>query len=145
MVNSHFNSVAAVLAYVFGNQTPNKRPFSLADRDISFPFVTNEKISTPVLFAVALAIPAVVIFLIAAILIPGPTVPKSVPKSLIFKRKLWEWYTGWTGLALSCATAWVITNGMKVSPQLSRLMNTSSPLKEPLRPLPSRSLSSLQP
>ena len=26
---------------------------------------------------------------------------------------MWEWFAGWTGLALSCATAWIITNGMK--------------------------------
>jgi hypothetical protein len=32
---------------------------------------------------------------------------------LVWRRKLWEWFAGWTGLALSCATAWIITNGMK--------------------------------
>jgi len=62
---------------------------------------------------VALIIPAVIIAVVAVIFVPGPTVPKSTPRALIFNRKLWEWFTGWTGLALSCATAWLITNGMK--------------------------------
>jgi membrane-associated phospholipid phosphatase len=32
---------------------------------------------------------------------------------LIWRRKLWEWHTGWLGLALSLASAFLITNGMK--------------------------------
>jgi membrane-associated phospholipid phosphatase len=62
---------------------------------------------------VALIAPAIIIFLVVVIFVPGPTVPKSTPRSLIWKRKLWEWFAGWTGLALSLATAWIITNGMK--------------------------------
>jgi membrane-associated phospholipid phosphatase len=62
---------------------------------------------------VALIAPAVIIFLVTFLLVPGPTVPKSTPRSLVWRRKLWEWFAGWTGLALSCATAWIITNGMK--------------------------------
>lgn len=85
----------------------------MANDDIAYPFQTKETISTGVLFAVALIIPALIIFLVAFLLVPGPTVPKSTPRSLIWQRKLWEWFAGWTGLALSCATAWIITNGMK--------------------------------
>lgn len=44
---------------------------------------------------------------------PGSTVPKGTPKSLLWKRKLWELHVGWLGLALSLASAWFITNGMK--------------------------------
>lgn len=33
---------------------------------------------------------------------------------LIWKRKLWEWNTAWMGLAMSLATAFMITQGMKL-------------------------------
>jgi membrane-associated phospholipid phosphatase len=58
-------------------------------------------------------IPIVLIAIIAIIFVPGATVPKGTPKSLIWKRKLWELHTGWLGLALSLVSAWFITNGMK--------------------------------
>lgn len=98
---------------MFGNRSPNKRPFTLANDDIAFPYKTKETISASVLVVVALIAPAVIIFLVTLLLVPGPTVPKSTPRSLVWRRKLWEWFAGWTGLALSCATAWIITNGMK--------------------------------
>lgn len=46
-------------------------------------------------------------------LVPGRTVPKGTPKSLVWKRKLWELHAGWLGLGLSVASAWFITQGMK--------------------------------
>jgi hypothetical protein len=104
---------AAAVGAVFNIISPNKRPFSLVDLDISFPFVTKEKISTAVLGICGLAAPAVIIFFVSIVLVPGPTVPKSTPKALIWRRKLWEWHTGWLGLALSLAAAFLITSGMK--------------------------------
>jgi membrane-associated phospholipid phosphatase len=104
---------AAVVGAIFSNLTPNKRPFSVVNPEISFPYVDKEKISTATLIICSLAAPAVVIFLVALVLVPGPTVPKSTPKSLIWRRKLWEWHTGWLGLGLSLAAAFLITNGMK--------------------------------
>ncbi|EPE31569.1 Acid phosphatase/Vanadium-dependent haloperoxidase [Glarea lozoyensis ATCC 20868] len=121
-------SVALILSYVFdwfiiiaaagigaalANITPNKRPFSLINPEISFPFVTQEKISTVNLGLTCLVAPAVIIFIVSILLVPGPTVSKSVPKSLIWRRKIWEWHTGWLGLALSHAAAFLITQGMK--------------------------------
>jgi len=105
--------VIAVLGAIFSNQTPNKRPFSLANADISFPYVQNEKISTGLLVVLGLAVPAVIIAFVAIVFVPGPTVPKSTPKLLIWKRKLWELHTGWLGLALALALAFITTNGMK--------------------------------
>lgn len=81
---------AAVVAAVFSTITPNKRPFSLNNAEISYPFVTKEKISTATLFLCGLVAPAVVIFIVCLFLVPGPTVPKSTPKALIWRRKLWE-------------------------------------------------------
>lgn len=105
--------LAAGVGAAFSRITPNKRPFSLVDADISFPYVHKEKISTALLVILGLAVPAVIVFAVSILLVPGPTVPKSTPKSLIWKRKLWEWHAGWLGLALSLASAFVITNGMK--------------------------------
>ena len=105
--------LAAIVGAVFSIITPNKRPFSLVDADISFPYVTKEKISTATLILCGLAAPAIIIFFITILLVPGPSVPKSTPKALIWRRKLWELHTGWLGLGLSLAAAFLITDGMK--------------------------------
>ncbi len=78
-----------------------------------FPFTVKETV--PIWLAVVLAVfaPAVIIALICLIFVPGATVPPGTPKSLIWKRKLWELHMGWLGLALSMVAAWLITNGMK--------------------------------
>lgn len=105
--------IAAAIGAVFSYQTPNKRPFSVTDPSISFPYQNHEKVSTALLAVLALPVPAIIILLVTFTLVPGPTVPKSVPKSLIWKRKLWELHASWLGLGLSLALAFVITNGMK--------------------------------
>src|SRR4051812_21293237 len=105
--------IAAALGAIFSEQTPNKRPFSVVDPSISFPHVTKEKISTALAGVLSFGVPAIIILLVTLTLVPGPTVPKSVPKSLIWKRKLWELHASWLGLCLSLALSFVITNGMK--------------------------------
>jgi membrane-associated phospholipid phosphatase len=105
--------LAAVVGGVFSIITPNKRPFTLVNPEISYPFVTKEKISTATLILCGLVAPGVIIFLVCFFLVPGPTVSKSTPKALIWRRKLWEWHTGWLGLGLSLASAFLITDGMK--------------------------------
>lgn len=57
--------------------------------------------------------PIVIIAGISLVFVPGATVPRGTPKSLIWRRKLWELHAGWLGLALSMVAAWVITSGMK--------------------------------
>lgn len=94
--------------------TPYKRPFSLVNLDISYPFETNETIPTWLMAVIGLVIPAAVIFLVCIIFVPGPTASRGTPQSLIWRRKLWEWNTGWMGLALSLATAFMVTQGMKL-------------------------------
>jgi membrane-associated phospholipid phosphatase len=58
-------------------------------------------------------IPIGIILIVALVFVPGRTVPKGTPASLIWKRKLWELHIGWLGLALSLISAWIITQGMK--------------------------------
>ncbi|OCL13539.1 hypothetical protein AOQ84DRAFT_282934, partial [Glonium stellatum] len=107
--------IIAIAAFGGGvnNITPYYRPFSLLDLSISFPFVEKEKIPTWLLIVVSLAIPAAIIFLVCLIFVPGPTASKRMSKAMIWRRKLWEWNTGWMGLALSLATAFFFTQCMK--------------------------------
>ncbi|KAK4144652.1 PAP2 superfamily-domain-containing protein [Dichotomopilus funicola] len=103
----------AAIGYVLGDITPNKRPFSLDNRDIAFPFTVKETVPVWLLVIVGIVVPIVIIIIICLVLVPGATVPVGTPKSLIWKRKLWELHTGLLGLALSLVAAWFITNGMK--------------------------------
>ncbi|KAI4247953.1 MAG: hypothetical protein LQ352_006043 [Teloschistes flavicans] len=103
----------AAIGAGFWKITPNHRPFTLTDPSISFPYVENEKISTTTLFLVSLVAPAIITFAVAIVLVPGPSVAPGTPRSLIWKRKLWEWNTAWMGLGLSLAFAFFFTQGMK--------------------------------
>ncbi|KAI1375548.1 acid phosphatase/Vanadium-dependent haloperoxidase [Hypoxylon crocopeplum] len=105
--------VVGIIGVVLGNVAPNKRPFSLQDPNISFPFTVHETVTSALLLVCNAAIPVAVILIVVLIFVPGPTVPEGTPKSLIWKRKLWELHTGWLGLALSLISAWIITQGMK--------------------------------
>lgn len=69
--------------------------------------------STGVLVLAGLVAPAVIILLVTLIFIPGRTVNKNTPRSLIWKRKLWEWNAGWMGLGVSLAGVYVATQGLK--------------------------------
>ena len=103
--------IAAAVASVIGNITPNKRPFALSDLDISFPH-TDETISSTLLIVCSIAIPAAII-LVVALLLPAPATPGAVSRASVWKRKLWEWHVGWLSLALSLVSAWVITSCSK--------------------------------
>lgn len=103
----------AALGGGVNNITPNYRPFSLLDLSISFPYVEKEKIPTWLLIVAGLVIPGVIIFLICLIFVPGPMVSKRTSKALIWRRKFWEWNTGWMGLGMSLATAFMLTQCMK--------------------------------
>ncbi|KAL2137085.1 hypothetical protein VTI74DRAFT_9691 [Chaetomium olivicolor] len=102
-----------VIGYVLGKITPNKRPFSLDDRNIAFPYTIHETV--PVWLATVIAVlgPIVIILVVCLVLVPGATVPSGTPKSLIWKRKLWELHMGLLGLGLSIIASWFITNAMK--------------------------------
>jgi len=93
---------------------PYNRPFSPVDLTISYPFEHHETIPTWLLALVALVAPAGIIFVVCMVFVPGPTASRGTPKALIWRRKLWEWNIGWMGLALSLATAFMITQGMKL-------------------------------
>ncbi|KAK4238233.1 PAP2 superfamily-domain-containing protein [Achaetomium macrosporum] len=103
----------AAIGYILGDITPNKRPFSLDDRNIAFPFTVKETVPVWLLVVIAILAPIGIIIFVCLVFVPGATAPVGTPKSLIWKRKLWELHTGLLGLALSIVAAWFITNGMK--------------------------------
>lgn len=107
-----YSGIAAVGAG-FWRVTPNHRPFSPVDPDISFPYVEHEKISTGLLLTIALVIPAIITALVTLVFPPGPGVSRGTPKSLMWRKKLWEWNTAWMGLALALATTFFFTEGLK--------------------------------
>jgi len=104
----------AVLAGAITYIKPNRRPFSLVDPQISFPYVPKEKVSIGTLFGVALAAPAVLIVLIALLVVPSTKLSAQGFRSHRWTRKLWEWNAGWLGLALSFAVTALLTNGLKI-------------------------------
>jgi membrane-associated phospholipid phosphatase len=58
-------------------------------------------------------VPAAIIVIVSIIFVPGATVPKNTPASLIWKRKLWELHTGLLGLLMSVACGFFFVSGIK--------------------------------
>ncbi|KAI8629095.1 acid phosphatase/Vanadium-dependent haloperoxidase [Xylariaceae sp. FL1651] len=105
--------IVGLIGYFLGNVTPNKRPFSLQDPNISFPVTEHETVTSTLLLIFNSIVPIGVILIVALVFVPGRTVPEGTPASLIWRRKLWELHIGWLGLALSLVSAWIVTQGMK--------------------------------
>ncbi|KAL8929975.1 MAG: hypothetical protein Q9208_001119 [Pyrenodesmia sp. 3 TL-2023] len=95
------------------NVTPYHRPFTLTDPSISFPH-TQGTISTGVLFVVSVIAPLIITFVVVIVLPPkDPTFNSQTNKSLIWRRKLWEWHTAWLGLCLSFALSLFFVQALK--------------------------------
>ena len=107
------HSGIAAIGAGFWKRTPNHRPFSPVDPDISFPYTEHEKISTGLLAIIALVIPAVITAFVALIFPLGRGVTRGMPRSLVWRMKLWEWNTAWMGLGLGLATTFFFTEGLK--------------------------------
>ncbi|KAL7927413.1 acid phosphatase/Vanadium-dependent haloperoxidase [Trichoderma austrokoningii] len=105
--------IVTAVGYVLGRITPNKRPFSLVDPDISFPFTVHETVPDWLLFVLSSGVPAVVIIIVSIIFVPGATVPKNTPASLVWKRKLWELHIGLLGLLMSVGCGFFFVSGIK--------------------------------
>ena len=101
------------ISWALSGIEPIKRPFSLDNATISFPFQGSETVPVRLLFVVGGVLPFIAILLIVLVLVPGPTVPKGTPRSLIWKRKLWELHTGFLGFGLAVVIAMFVTNGLK--------------------------------
>ncbi|CAM1508918.1 Fc.00g026570.m01.CDS01 [Cosmosporella sp. VM-42] len=108
-----FLIVLAVIGYLVGNLTPNKRPFSLDNSDISFPYKGHDTVSLTVLLIVSVIGSAAIIFLVAVFFVPGPSAVKGPSRAQLWRRKLWEWHVGWLGLAMSTVISWFFVSSMK--------------------------------
>ena len=109
-ISNHLSpSFLGALGAGFSQIGPRKRPFDIIDRSISYP-LDPETITTSTLILSTLLAPATII-LIGSLLIPSSSQPSSKKASI--QRKLWEWNTGWMGLALSYVVAFLVTNGTK--------------------------------
>ena len=62
---------------------------------------------------VSILVPAIITASISLILVPAPTVDRSTPKALIWRRKLWEWNAAWMGLGLAISSAIFLSEGLK--------------------------------
>lgn len=113
LLTTDITSLIAGVGAGFSRASPNHRPFALNDPDLSFPYVSHQKVSTAVLVVVSLIAPAVIILIVSLVFVPGPTARKGTPRAAILKSKLWEWNTGWLGLALALASVFFFTEGMK--------------------------------
>lgn len=111
--NSGHSGIAAVGA-AFWKKSPNHRPFSPVDPDISFPYVEHEKVSTAVLIVVSVVAPAVITAGVALTLTPRSGLAPGTSSARLWRRKLWEWNTAWMGLALGLALTFLFTEGIKV-------------------------------
>ena len=107
IVSSAFAAVGGAF-YVI---SPRYRPFDITDPAISNPLLP-ETISNAVLFVVALIAPAIIIF-VGSVLITLGLGRRALSWDKAIWRGLWEWNTGWLGLALSFASAFLLSNGMK--------------------------------
>ncbi|KAK3619234.1 hypothetical protein LTR56_024154 [Elasticomyces elasticus] len=92
--------------------SPKHRPFSLLDLSISYPYIP-ESISAAVVAIISIVAPAIIVFLVVALFVPGPRANRSMTRGQILRLKLWEIEKGWAGLALALATAFFITQGSK--------------------------------
>lgn len=94
--------------------TPNARPFSATDPDISFPFQTKPKIPSWLLVFCSVIVPAAAIAVLSLV-IPSNTqsYAQSFRTAQGWKRRLYCLNTAWLGLGLSLAAAILITDGLK--------------------------------
>lgn len=103
----------AAVGGAFSKIQGNRHAFSLDDLSISFPHKPNDTVSFAVLMVVSIVAPGIITFLVSLIFVPGPTASRSTPKSLIWRRRLWEWNTAWMGLGVAVAGAFMVTEGLK--------------------------------
>ncbi|PNY27104.1 lipid phosphate phosphatase 3 [Tolypocladium capitatum] len=105
--------IIVVAAGFLGRMEPNKRPFSLNDPNISLPYTVKDTVPTWLLVVLCGLVPAIAIFIISVLLVPGATVSKNTPYALVWKRKLWELHVGWLGLLMAVGSAFFFISGIK--------------------------------
>jgi len=103
----------AGLGGLFNYVEPYKRPFSLLDLTISYPYIHPELVPVQTVLYVCGFAPAIVIALVVLLLVPGPRHCRSLNKAQIVRLKFWEFEKGWAGFCLGLAISFFITQSMK--------------------------------
>lgn len=104
--------LTAAVGVVFSRIDGQQHAFSLIDPDISYPS-RPETVPVPALLVVSIIAPGVIIFIVCMLLVPERTAARNHSVSLQWRRKCWEWNTGWMGLGLAVAGAYMVTEGLK--------------------------------
>lgn len=107
-----YRSALGLISYGFSRVTPNYHPFSLIDLSISYPFKPDLVTNTDLILASVVA-PIIIIPLVVLVFVPGLSAARSISRGELIRRKLWEWFIGWLGLALSLITQFVLVQGLK--------------------------------
>ena len=80
---------------------------------IRFPYTVHETVSSRNLVIATVVVPVAVIIIVSLVLVPGLSTPLGVPRSLIWRRRLWELYASLLSYGLGMASQWFIINGLK--------------------------------
>ncbi|KAL3450207.1 phosphatidic acid phosphatase type 2/haloperoxidase [Aspergillus insuetus] len=105
--------VVGIVSYIIGDLEPHKRPFSITDPNISLPYSESETVPLWFLGVLAGAVPFAIILIVTLVFVPGATVPRHTPTSLVWRRKLWEFHMGTLGFVTGHIIAFFFTQGMK--------------------------------
>ncbi|PNS20966.1 Diacylglycerol pyrophosphate phosphatase 1 [Sphaceloma murrayae] len=95
--------------------TPYRRPFSVVDLSISYPFQEAEIISTGLLVVLSLVLPGLIVAGVVTLFFPPPSGWRDVKTWKFWERKIWEGNAAVLGLALSYAMSLCITQVFKHS------------------------------
>lgn len=82
------------------------------DLSISYPLV-EETFSIVTVGLISLAAPAIIMAVICLVVVPGPNGGRPLNTPHALRRKLWELYAALTGIALSVALGFFVTQGLK--------------------------------
>lgn len=78
-----------------------------------FPYTVHETVSSRNLAIATVAVPVATIILVSLVSVPGLSVPSGTPRTLVWRRKLWELYASLLSYGLGMASQWFIINGLK--------------------------------
>lgn len=62
---------------------------------------------------VSIVAPGIITAAISLLFVPGPTADRYTPKTLVWRRRLWEWNAAWLGLGIALSAAFIVTEGLK--------------------------------
>lgn len=101
-----------VVGFIFSRIDTQQHAFSLIDPDISYPN-QSDTVSVRVMLVVSIIVPGVIIFIVCMLFVPGRIAASGASPALKWRRKFWEWNTGWMGLGVALSGTFMVTEGLK--------------------------------